>query len=197
MSDELSEDQVVRSESMLSPIEALSQGFEFEKQAGIAAGTAITTVAAKATGGPQQREGFRIGDLGLMIRYEDGSELIDIPQVYALPNAPDWFPGVANLHGTLVPVFDLAQYFGVHHAPDAKRMLLVLAHGADAAGVVIDGLPLRLRFDSSEKADDAPIPTALEGCVAQTYWADERTWMDLQVNALLNKLTDELASANQ
>jgi twitching motility protein PilI len=76
-------------------------------------------------------------------------------------------------------------------------MLLVLGHGVDAAGVVIDGLPTRLRFDASDRADDAPVPLALEGCVNQTYWAGERTWMDLQVDALLNKLNDELAAAGQ
>jgi chemotaxis signal transduction protein len=197
MPDDLSQASISHSEPMLTPVEALSRGFEFDNQGTGRAAVAITTVTEKAAGGLQLREGFRIGDLGLMIRYEDGSELLDLPPVFTLPNAPDWFPGIANLHGTLVPVFDLARYFGVEHTAQAKPMLLVLGHGVDAAGVVIDGLPLRLRFDSSERAEDAPIPSTLENCVSQTYWAGERTWMDLQVNALMNKLNDELAAANK
>lgn len=185
---------------MLAPIEALLRGFELEAPRGATTATApvaLATAAEDALRGLQLREGFRIGELSLMIRYEKGSELTDLPPTFRLPNAPEWFAGITNLHGTLVPVFDLARYFGVDHLPEAKPMLLVLGHGLDAAGVVIDGLPTRLRFDASDRADDAPVPLALEGCVNQTYWAGERTWMDLQVDALLNKLNDELAAAGQ
>lgn len=186
---------------LLPPTEALRRGFQFADDD--TAGTALAAAYASAatspdvvsgSGGIQQREGFAIGHLGLMMRYEDGSELSDLPTTYRLPNAPDWFTGVANLHGLLVPVFDLARYLGVEHQQGVKPMLLVLGHGPDAAGVVIDGLPLRLRFASGDRAEGAPVPAALEGCVNQTYWASERTWMDLQVPALLSKLSDELAA---
>jgi purine-binding chemotaxis protein CheW len=184
---------------LLKPTEALRRGFEFDGQglAGTALANAYGTAPAGssvAAGELQQREGFQIGHLGLMIRYEDGSELSDLPVTYRLPNAPAWFTGVANLHGLLVPVFDLALYLGIEHRDGAKPMLLVLGHGADAAGVVIDGLPLRLRFRPADRAEGAPVPAALEGCVSETYWAAERTWMDLQVAALLGKLSDELAA---
>jgi len=189
---------------MLTLTEALGRGFEFDGQnPGTTALAAAYTTAGTSAGGTvsagelQQREGFQIGHLGLMIRYEDGSELSDLPKTYRLPNAPDWFAGVANLHGLLIPVFDLARYLGVEHQRDAKPMLLVLGHATDAAGVVIDGLPLRLRFRDGDRAEDAPVPAALEGCVTQTYWAAQRTWMDLQVPALLTKLSDELAASGQ
>lgn len=187
---------------LLKPTEALRRGFEFDGQGpaktALANAYGATLAAAgggAATGEFQQREGFHIGHLGLMIRYEDGSELSDLPLTYRLPNAPAWFTGVANLHGLLVPVFDLALYLGIERRAGAKPMLLVLGHGADAAGVVIDGLPLRLRFRPADRAEGAPVPAALEGCVNETYWAAERTWMDLQVAALLGKLSDELAAA--
>lgn len=189
---------------LLKPTEALRRGFEFDGPgpAGTALANAYGNSEAIAAGSPmpgefQQREGFQIGHLGLMIRYEDGSELADLPLIYRLPNAPAWFTGVANLHGLLVPVFDLALYLGIEHRVGVKPMLLVLGHGADAAGVVIDGLPLRLRFRFADRADGAPVPAALEGCVNETYWAAERTWMDLQVTALLSKLSAELAVASQ
>lgn len=186
---------------LLPPTEALRRGFTFG--GADSAGTALATAYATAGGGnsgmvvgdeTQQREGFIIGHLGLMIRYEDGSELSDMPATYRLPNAPDWFIGIANLHGLLVPVFDLAIYLGLAHQPGAKPMLLVLGHGADAAGVLIDGLPQRLRFKPGDRAEGAPVPTVLEACVHQTYWAAERTWMDLQVPVLLNQLSNELAA---
>ena len=48
-----------------------------------------------------------------MIRFEDGSELTELPDLYRLPNAPGWVRGMANLHGVLIPVFDLAGYLGL------------------------------------------------------------------------------------
>ena len=38
-----------------------------------------------------QRQGFRIGSVGLMIGHEDGSELTEMPTLYDLPHAPAWF----------------------------------------------------------------------------------------------------------
>ncbi|MDE2616930.1 MAG: chemotaxis protein CheW [Burkholderiales bacterium] len=186
---------------LLPPTEALRRGFQFEgtDPIGRALAVACATSGASAAGASeiQQREGFFIGHLGLMIRYEDGSELSDMPATYQLPNAPDWFTGIANLHGLLVPVFDLASYLGIEHQPSAKPMLLVLGHGADAAGVLIDGLPLRLRFTPGDCAEGAPVPALLEACVHQTCWAAERTWMDLLVPVLLGQLSDELAATGQ
>ena len=196
MQDATSDTAVSESMPMLKPTEALLRGFELESRAD-GATTAPTLPAQNAQQGLQLREGFRIGYLGLMIRYEKGSELIDLPQVFALPNAPGWFSGIANLHGTLVPVFDLARYLDVEHLPDAKPMLLVLSHGIEAAGVVVDGMPVRLRFDAADRAEGAPIPMALDGCVTGTYWAGEQTWMDLHVDALLNRLIDELVAAGK
>lgn len=204
MQDAMNDAVATTGQALLSPTEALRQGFQFDEAnaARTALAAAYATSAASAggvagSGEIQQREGFFIGHLGLMIRYEDGSELSDMPTTYRLPNAPEWFTGVANLHGLLVPVFDLASYLGIGHQEGAKPMLLVLGHGNDAAGVVIDGLPVRLRFKLADRADGAPVPAALEGSVTQTYWAAERTWMDLQVPALLSKLSEELAATGQ
>lgn len=187
----------------VSPVEALRRSFQFEegREAGSTALSAaygsvkqVAGTAVRLDLETQQREGFRIGHLGLMIRYEDGSELADLPATYRLPNAPEWCIGVVNLHGLLVPVFDLASYLGIEHQIGSRPMLLVLGHGPDSAGVVIDGLPQRLKFKSTDRAEGAPIPAALEVCATHTYWASEHTWIDLQVGALLTKLSDELAA---
>ena len=204
MQDAMNDAGATSERALLPPTEALRRSFQFDgaDPTGTALAAAYAGASTSADGGAgrnevQQREGFFIGHLGLMIRYEDGSELSDLPATYRLPNAPDWFTGVANLHGLLVPVFDLANYLGIEHQGGAKPMLLVLGHGNDAAGVIIDGLPLRLRFKFTDCAEGAPVPAALDGCVHQTYWAAERTWMDLQVPALLSKLSDELAATGQ
>lgn len=180
---------------LLAPTEALLRGFVFDDPAPEALPSSPTP--AGEAGAMLLREGFRIGELRLMIRYEDGSELTDMPQVYLLPRAPAWFLGMANLHGALVPVFDPAALFGVPHDEQAKPMFLVLGHGEDRAGLVIDGLPRRLRIAATDRIDNAAVPPLLVGCVDQVYWNDGLDWMDLRVGDLLQAVTDELAANAQ
>ena len=178
--------------SPLSPTEALTAGF--------AAGSALHGVAAAARAraarqaAEQARQGFRIGELCLMVRYEDGSELTELPSVYSLPNAPAWFLGIANLHGVLIPVFDLARYLGLASASVTKPMLLVLAHGSSAAGMVIAGLPERLRWSDAQLADNATAPAQLSGVVQRSVLIGGQLWFDLDCGALLQAVEASLAS---
>jgi twitching motility protein PilI len=181
-------------EPLLAPTIALLRGFVFDEPSpspALAAEVAETGGAAQAI----LREGFRIGELRLAIRYEDGNELTELPPVYLLPRAPQWFCGMANLHGALVPVFDPAALFGVSHDGNAKPMLLVLGHGEEKAGLVIDGLPSRLRLAAQDRIGDAAIPPALAGCASGAWWSDAADWLELDVGALLRHLADELAGA--
>lgn len=148
--------------------------------------------------GAAQRQGFMLGDVGVMVSYEDGSELTDVPQLYYLPNSPAWFLGMANLHGNMVPVFDLAAYLGVEQNEtetpnkkqniDNKRMLLVLAHGADAAGVVVHGIPQRLYVMQEQAMAPDVAPNLLLPHVSNAYFIDNQVWFDLEVDSLLAAL---------
>lgn len=182
---------------LLEPTVALLRGFVFDEPGqAIAPSLPAAPAANDADGaGTLLREGFRIGSLRLAIRYEEGNELTDMPPVYPLPRAPSWFRGMANLHGSLVPVFDTAGLFGTAHAADAKPMLLVLGHGDEKAGLVIDGLPVRLRLATADRIDDAATPAAMAGCVDCAYWSEGEDWMELRAGALLDRLAGELEIA--
>lgn len=187
--------------ALLAPTEALLRGFDFasegevENEIDAAPAASVTVTVARGTvDGVQARQGFCIGSLRLMIPYAEGSELTDLPPVYRLPNVPRWFIGMANLHGMLVPVFDLARQFGIEHEQPKKPMLLVLAHGADAAGVVIDSLPQRLKFSDEHLADDATVPDAIAPVVLRAALIDDQLWFDLDSRALLALLEESLGA---
>jgi chemotaxis signal transduction protein len=181
---------------LLEPTVALLRGFVLDEPAQAIVPSLPATLAANDADGAATllREGFRIGSLWLAIRYEEGNELTDMPPVFPLPRAPSWFRGMANLHGTLVPVFDTAALFGAAHATGAKPMLLVLGHGDEKAGLVIDGLPVRLRLAIDDRIDDPAAPEALAGCVDHAYWSEGEDWMELRAGALLDRLAGELAT---
>ncbi len=170
--------------TMLAPSEALLRGFELAPE----------TAAAQAAAELHLRQGFTVGSVNLMLGYEHGSELTELPTVHRLPHAPAWLLGMVNLHGALLPVFDLARLFNVAHAEGERRMLLVLGHGGDAAGVVIDGLPRRLRFDAGNLAEPDVVPAVLSALVDRAALIDGRVWFDLDVTALLSALENTLSA---
>lgn len=181
---------VQRAILQMTPVQALTTGFELE--ADIQQAHAAVLVQRPNTApqlvGEQFRQGFQVGGLNLMVRYEDGSELTEMPEVYCLPNAPAWFCGMANLHGMLTPVFDLARYFHIARNTQAKPMLLVLSRGADAAGVVIDGMPERLRWSADDQIDTDSAPRELAPHLRGACLIDERIRFDLDCTALLDSL---------
>lgn len=177
-------------EPLLAPTAALLRTFEFD-----APPPAPRAAADAGAGELLLREGFRVGPLHLAIRYEDGNELTDLPAVHALPRAPAWFRGMANLHGSLVPVFDPATLFGVAGLEGAKRMLLVVGHGESKAALMIDGLPVRLKLRAADRLQDAAVPAPLAGCVHAAYWSGDDEWMDLDTAGLLDRLEQELTGA--
>jgi twitching motility protein PilI len=150
--------------------------------------------AAKAR--EHARQGLKIGKLHLMVGYEDGSELAEMPHVYRLPHTPGWFCGIANLHGRLIPVFDLGRYLGIPTDSQSRPMLLVLSHGPQAAGIVIDGLPQRLRWSEADSADAGTAPAGLSGCVKRAVLVGAQLRFDLDCDALLSALEASLAQAH-
>ncbi len=100
---------------------------------------------------------------------------------------------MTNLHGALVPVFDLAERWGTVHDPAARPMLLVLGHADERAGIVIDGIPERVRASPEERLHEAPQPSALEGCINAIYQIGGDDWIDLGCSAFLERLRQTLA----
>lgn len=173
---------------MMTPTAALLRGFSLPS-------TDIAPRPRQATQSPDagaQRQGFRVGSLRLMIRYEDGSELAEMPSVFPLPNAPRWFAGITNLHGALVPVFDPAPLLSVKRVAQQQTMLLVLGHGEDRTGMVIDGLSSRLKLSENCRLEQASIPPMLRACVAEVYRIDGEDWMDFRHAPLLDYLETQL-----
>lgn len=172
------------STTFMTPAQALSTGF-----------TALPVAAqVDGTRDDGRRQGFIAGDLGLLLRYEDTSELAEMPEVFQLPRMPALFRGMANLHGMLVPVFHLASFLGASARTDARQMLLVLSHGTDAAGIVIDGLPRRLQLKTQQRLEHTAVPGFLKDCVGDAYRIDGKDWFDVRRDALLERLEEQLAA---
>lgn len=130
------------------------------------------------------RQGFTVGGLGLMIGYADASELIDAPAIYHVPNVPSWFVGIINLHGVVIPVFDLSDYVGVAKADSKHKKLLILGQRNEAVAIIIDGLPQRLRWSAEQRVEKSSAPSLLSAHITAACLIDDDLWFDLDSESL-------------
>jgi purine-binding chemotaxis protein CheW len=134
------------------------------------------------------RQAFRIGQMRLLSPFTASSELVEMPTVYPLPRMPANLLGLVNLHGRIVPLFDLAALFETQHLPREKRMVLVIGHGNDAAGIVIDGLPRRLVFKPESQIVTPALPAAAASAVIASYVHGTDAWFEFNYASLLEQL---------
>jgi twitching motility protein PilI len=134
------------------------------------------------------RQAFRIGSMHLLAPFAVASELVEMPGVYPLPRSPANLLGLVNLHGRIVPLFDLADVFQTQHLPREKRMVLVFGHGNDAAAIVIDGLPRRLAFTPDSQIVPPALPEAAAAAVLATYLHGKDAWFEFDYVQLLDQL---------
>jgi len=67
------------------------------------------------------------------------AELLEVPSATRLPGVKGWVKGVANVRGRLLPLYDLAGYFGESLSGQRKQYrILVLEKGDIYAGLLVD-----------------------------------------------------------
>jgi twitching motility protein PilI len=149
---------------------------------------ALTAPAVELNPGDIVRQAFRIGHMRLLAPFATASELMEMPSVYPLPRMPANLLGLVNLHGRIVPLFDLARLFDTQHLPREKRMLLVMGHGDAAAGIVIDGLPRRMVFTPDSLIITPALPAAAADAAVATYLQGPDAWFEFNYAQLLDQL---------
>ena len=151
---------------------------------------ALAGVGVAAEPNPNEivRQAFRIGQMHLLAPFDVSSELTEMPAVYPLPRMPANLLGLVNLHGRILPLFDLATLFETEHMPREKRMLLVIGHGKDAAGIVIDGLPRRMVFAPESQILPPALPEGPAAAIVATYLAGDDAWFEFDYAQLLDQL---------
>jgi len=146
--------------------------------------------------------GYRVGDLRLLARYGVASQLSEMLPIFRLPGVPAGFKGLVNLHGNVIPVFDLANWLGgnwkgVAHDLARKHMLLVLGTGSESVAVIVDGLPVRKRFLPNTVLPDTVLPdteievgheSALQAFAIKAYSeveeGEQQLWIELDERRL-------------
>ncbi len=95
--------------------------------------------------------GFRIGDETFGVRISAVREIVRVPEITTVPNAPDYIEGVINLRGKIIPVMDLRKRFGIKNVePNKKNRILVVELENKVLGLIVNSASEVLKIPPSE-----------------------------------------------
>lgn len=106
-----------------------------------------------------QLVGFMIGDEEYAVPILSIQEIIKPFTWTRVPQVPNYVLGVFNLRGAVIPLIDLRMKFGLpskNHGEDTR--FIVMRHGDDVAGFVIDRLTMAIRI---KKENIGPAPDTI------------------------------------
>jgi purine-binding chemotaxis protein CheW len=102
--------------------------------------------------------GFQVGRETYGVPITSLHEIVRVPEITAVPDAPDYLEGVINLRGKIVSVMDLRKRFGEKGVTLQKRnRILVVEHSGRLAGLIVDSASEVLKIP----ADDVEAPPAV------------------------------------
>ena len=95
--------------------------------------------------------GFRIGRETFGLPISIVREIVRVPEITSVPNAPDYIEGVINLRGRIIPVVDLRKRFGdKSFERDKKNRIVVVELSSRAIGLIVNSASEVLRIRPSE-----------------------------------------------
>jgi twitching motility protein PilI len=139
----------------------------------------------------ERAQAVRCGDQWFAFPYGWARTAVEQAQLSAVPGAPRWLAGAANVEGRIVPVIDLMAWntpgrFVDLHAKDVR--LLVGGEDDDTVAVLFEGLPRLVSFERKASRSSARIAPYVIGAALH-----DDTVLAIDPRALVGALIDELA----
>ena len=145
--------------------------------------------------------GFQVGRETYGVPITSLHEIVRVPEITAVPDAPDYLEGVINLRGKIVSVMDLRKRFGDKQASIKKsNRILVVEHSGRLAGLIVDSASEVLKIPAD--AVEAPPAVFQDGglnCVTGLGKVGGRLVVLLDMSKLLSpaSLVDKSETADK
>jgi purine-binding chemotaxis protein CheW len=133
--------------------------------------------------------GFRVGRETFGLPISAVREIVRVPEITSVPNAPGYIEGVINLRGRIIPVMDLGKRFHEKASePSRKNRIVVVELENRLVGLLVNSASEVLRIPSSEI--EAPQDVFQEGelnYVTGVGKLNERLVILLDLNKILQQ----------
>jgi purine-binding chemotaxis protein CheW len=95
--------------------------------------------------------GFRVGRETFGVPISLVHEIVRVPEITAVPEAPDYVEGVINLRGKIISVLDLRKRFGEKQITGSKKnRILVVEVEGKMVGLIVDAASEVLKVPENE-----------------------------------------------
>ena len=101
--------------------------------------------------------GFQVGPETYGVPITSLHEIVRVPEITAVPDAPEYMEGVINLRGKIVSVIDLRKRLGETNTVNGRRnRILVVEYNGRLSGLIVDSASEVIKIPA---ADVEPSPT--------------------------------------
>lgn len=146
----------------------------------------LDAISGSVSNSANSRLGISVGGYQVLVDLADISEVLALPDLFAVPLTQSWFLGMANVRGNLYGVSDLSQLIGKNAAAKTSnsRVLLVNQQLTPQVGLMVDRL-IGLRNLDQFKAKKS---TKQADCFTQQTYEDSEgnNWLELDCRALVD-----------
>ena len=111
----------------------------------------------EATGEEEEEDGrpfvtFRLGSESFGIALHEVEEIVELPPVTKVPDAPDYVLGVICLRDQVMPLVDLSEILSIQQGDSERKrdMVVLLSFGSARIGVVVDEIQEILRVQDGQ-----------------------------------------------
>jgi len=150
-----------------------------------------------AAGLPEQQEvvelwngiGFVLSGQRYVAPMGEVTEILHVPRFTRVPGVRSFLLGAANVRGRLLPLIDLASFFGIPRSSRSQRerRVLVVEQGEIFSGLVVDSV-LGMQYFAADSFREPPeaVPDAVRPFVTGGYERNEEVWSVFSATTLVN-----------
>ena len=134
--------------------------------------------------------GFSMFCKHFLVAMSELNEMLEVPAHTKLPGVQPWVKGVANVRGRLLPIYDLAAFFGELLIGNKKQQrLLVIDRNKTYAGLWVDQVFGMQYFDiASRNSELSPeLPESIEDFIEGSFELEGITWSVFHPLKLMEK----------
>lgn len=126
-----------------------------------------------------------VGEQEMLVPASDIAEVIDAPACTRVPGTHEWFLGLGNLRGRVVPITDLSRFlFGMRGFRSAEHRVLVHGHNEAVIGFSVGELRALRQFTSEIESSTASVAESLKPFVKGVAVQGEQSWPVLSLQAI-------------
>lgn len=123
--------------------------------------------------------GFLLAGNRFVAAMGDVGEILSVPRYTLVPGVKGWINGIANVRGRLLPILDLAHFFGLSHKNRSSRdrRVLIVEQGEVFSGLIVDSV-LGMQYFPADSFQPgiADVPDKMKDFVTGSYERRHDNW---------------------